>query len=175
MKTNRRGFSTVIAILLTAFLVILSAGVLFLFVAESRISRSLFDGFSAYAGAEGAMEYALLKVKNHREGFEDVLSRNSDEGRFASAANRRFAEMGYEIHAFSRSYSGYLAPGEMEIVPLFFDRGKTLSTTDGKPFKNPRENTGDLERTADFALSSESGFSWNLIGSDSEGRTFGIV
>lgn len=52
MKTNRRGFSTVIAILLTAFLVVLSAGVLFLFVAESRISRSLFDGFSAYAGAE---------------------------------------------------------------------------------------------------------------------------
>lgn len=172
MQTNRRGFSTVIAILLTAFLVILSAGVLFLFVAESRISRSLFDGFSAYAGAEGSMEYALLKIKNHREGFEDAMSRNSDEGRAFSAVNRRFSEMGYEIRSFSRSYSGYLTPGEMEIIPLFFDKGKTLSTTDENPFKDPRENTSDLERTADFTLSSDSAFSWNLIGSDSSGKTF---
>lgn len=63
----------------------------------------------------------------------------------------------------------------MEIVPLFFDKGKTLSTTDGTSFKNPRTNTSDVERTADFVVSSDSSFSWNLIGSDANGRTFGIV
>lgn len=176
MRTDRRGFSSVLAILLTAFLVVLSSGVLFLFVAESRISRSLFDGFSAYAGAEASMEYALLKIKNHREGFEDALRRNSPEGRVFSSANRRGAEIGYSISAFSTAHSGTLAPGEMEIVPLFFDKGTVLrANSTGLPFKDPRADSSNVERTSDFVVSAASDFSWNLIGSDSEGNTFGIV
>lgn len=175
MRTNRRGFSSVIAILLTAFLVVLSAGVLFLFVAESRISRSLFDGFSAYAGAEGAMEYALLKVKNHREGFEDVMKRSSDDGKVFVSADRRAAELGYSLSAFSKSYSGTLAPGEMEMIPLFFDKGRILSTVDGAAFKDPREGSSNVEKTSDFVLTSPRGLAWNLMGSDSSGKTFGIV
>lgn len=55
------------------------------------------------------MEYGLLKIKNHREGFEDVMKRNSEEGKVFSVSNRRAADMGYEISAFSRSHSGSLA------------------------------------------------------------------
>ncbi len=61
------GFSTILALLLTGFLVTLSAGILFLFLSENRINQSLFNGTSAYHAAEGALEYAMLKIKNHRE------------------------------------------------------------------------------------------------------------
>lgn len=63
----------------------------------------------------------------------------------------------------------------MEIVPLFFDKGKTVSTVDSAAFKDPRENTSNVERTFDFVISSDAPFSWNMIGSDSDGRTYGIV
>lgn len=175
LRRSRSGFSSVLAILLTAFLVALSAGILFLFVAESRISRSLVDGFSAYAGAEGAMEYALLKVKNHREGFQDAMRRSSSDGMLFAAADRRGSQMGYVLDTFAKAYSGSVAPGEMDIVPLFFDRGRTLDTVDGLPFKDPRTGTTDVEETADFQLSGDLPFGWNLVGSDADGNTFGIV
>lgn len=63
----QRGFSTILAMLLTGFLVTLTAGVLYLFLSENRINQSLFKGAAAYHAAEGALEYALLKLKNHRE------------------------------------------------------------------------------------------------------------
>lgn len=50
--TNRSGFSTILAMLLTAFLVVLSAGVLTLFLSENRINHFLFDGIATYMGAE---------------------------------------------------------------------------------------------------------------------------
>jgi hypothetical protein len=71
---NQQGFSTILALLLTGFLLTLSAGVLFLFLSESRTNQSLFNGIGAYYAADGASEYALLKIKNHREGFEDGIS-----------------------------------------------------------------------------------------------------
>lgn len=49
---NTSGFSTIIAILITAFLTILSAGILNLFVVENGINHFLSDGISAYMSAE---------------------------------------------------------------------------------------------------------------------------
>jgi type II secretory pathway component PulK len=70
---NQSGFSTILALLLTGFLVTLAAGVLFLFLSENRTNQSLLTGTAAYHAAEGGIEYALLKIKNHREGFADAL------------------------------------------------------------------------------------------------------
>ena len=46
------GFSTILAMLLTGFLITLTAGVLFLFLSENRINQSLFTGTAAYHAAE---------------------------------------------------------------------------------------------------------------------------
>lgn len=46
------GFSTILALLLTGFLVTLAAGVLFLFLSENRINQSLFSGTAAYHASE---------------------------------------------------------------------------------------------------------------------------
>lgn len=51
-SVNRAGFSTIIAMLLTAFLIVLSAGILNLFLTENRINHFFFDGIATYMGAE---------------------------------------------------------------------------------------------------------------------------
>ncbi len=76
---NKSGFSTIIAILMTAFLTILSAGILNLFVVENGMNHFLSDGISAYMSAEGALEYTLLKSSNHREGFSDDITTSDKE------------------------------------------------------------------------------------------------
>ena len=82
---NQSGFSTILALLLTGFLVTLAAGVLFLFLSENRINQSLLTGTAAYHVAEGGLEYALLKIKNHREGFADILVFGGKPGEDANA------------------------------------------------------------------------------------------
>lgn len=52
LTINNKGFSTIIAMLLTAFLIVLSAGILNLFLTENRINHFLFDGVATYMGAE---------------------------------------------------------------------------------------------------------------------------
>lgn len=47
-----KGFSTIIAILMTAFLTVLSASILNLFVVENKMNHFLSDGVSAYMSAE---------------------------------------------------------------------------------------------------------------------------
>jgi hypothetical protein len=49
---NTSGFSTILALLLTGFLVTLAAGILFLFLSENRINQSLFSGAAAYHASE---------------------------------------------------------------------------------------------------------------------------
>lgn len=49
---NQSGFSTIIAILMTAFLTVLSAGILNLFLVENGMNHFLSDGISAYMSAE---------------------------------------------------------------------------------------------------------------------------
>lgn len=51
-QPNKKGFSTILALLLTGFLVTLAAGILFLFLSENRINQSLFSGTAAYHASE---------------------------------------------------------------------------------------------------------------------------
>lgn len=106
---SQAGFSTILALLLTGFLLTLSAGVLFLFLSESRTNQALFNGIGAYYAADGASEYALLKIKNHREGFEDslVMTLTGATGNIADGEGERMSlgkgprapHMQYDIEA----------------------------------------------------------------------------
>jgi hypothetical protein len=181
---NNGGFSTILALLLTGFLVTLTAGILFLFLSENRINLSLFSGTAAYHASEGAMEYALLKIKNHREGFSDGLSVKADEAKAMENNTPRAARIGYEIISTGTSYSGVLAPESFEIVPLFYEAGKPLKTEEGKVWKDPRNPMkgtpqkafGSRVSTPDFSLNIVSGDQavWNVIGNDTTGATFGV-
>lgn len=180
------GFSTILALLLTGFLLTLSAGVLFLFLSESRTNQTLFNGTSAYHAAEWALEYAMLKIKNHREGFQDGLSMTatgSDSNatlfewdRFAKDAWPRWSHLSYNISAVTNTYSGTIKPNTFEIIPLFTDSGVLLKTqADGAPWKRP-DSTAHLVSLSEFLLRIDTGeqIVWNVIGNNAGGDTYGI-
>ena len=65
--TSRRGFSILVALATIGVLLIIVMGLATIYANELKLSRMQYDNVLAYAGSEGAFEYALLKVKNHRE------------------------------------------------------------------------------------------------------------
>ncbi len=179
---SRRGFSTIVALLMTAFLLILTTGILHTLLSESRTSRALYQGIVAYAGAEGAMEYALLKVRNHDKGFSDAISMTgSDDPESLLLAHAPLdthaymrsqdTTMGYEMETSGTAYTGTIAGGAIEVIPLFVDTGKKISVN----AKNPSIGTSTLVATPTFTMRSDDLVGWNLLGSDAKRHTYGIV
>ncbi len=64
---THRGFSILVALGTVGVLLIIVTGLATIYINEMKLSRMQYDNIIAYAGSEGAFEYALLKVKNHRE------------------------------------------------------------------------------------------------------------
>ncbi|MDD2487602.1 MAG: hypothetical protein PHS92_04510 [Candidatus Gracilibacteria bacterium] len=186
IKNNKSGFSVIVAILITAFLVILSSGVLFLVLKENSNTRIVYNTISSYAGAEGALEYGLLKIKNHKDGFEDnivftgshpsYLGSDHDSKLISSdTANIVFgkdAMIEYEMDNFGKSYTGTIGSGSYAIIPLFGDSGSLMQIRS----KNPNVETDIIDKTLHLNVSSSLGVVWNIIGNDSvNGNTFGIA
>ena len=180
--SSRRGFSTIVALLMTTFLLILTMGIVHTVLTESRTSRDLSHGIVAYAGAEGAMEYALLKVRNHDEGFSDMISMTgSDDPESLLLAHAPLdthaymrtqdTAMGYEMETSGTAYTGTIAGGAIEVIPLFIDEGKKISVN----AKDPSVGTSHHADTNIFTMRSDDLMGWNLLGSDAQGHTYGIV
>lgn len=170
------GFSTIIAILITAFLTVLSAGILYLAVTESFITHSFSRDVSTYAGAEAWLEYALLKQKNHREGFYDTGMIGEYESRLLAKDPNNFTpsdeSLEYTMQTFATAYSGSINPGDFDIVPLFYDEWQPIAPVT----KNPNPNTSQINKTASFSVQILSGsLAWNILWNDINGTTFGLV
>ena len=170
---NTSGFSTIIAILMTAFLTILSASIMNLFVVENGMNHFLSDGISAYMSAEWALEYSLLKSSNHREGFSDTITSSDLESSLLdnNTSLTKKTSITSILRASDTSYTGTITPGGFEVIPLFYDKGKTLQSTANN---NPNKNTSDIQKTPSFLMTQDGNISWNIIGNDGSGTTFGI-
>ena len=174
---SQKGFSTLLALMMTGFLVVLSAGVLFLFLSESQISRSLSNGISAYHAAEGSLELALLKIKNHREGFQDTLTKNHTKSIMLDPrADTKSPTISYEISGNISAHTGSLRKEGFEIIPLFIDRGTDEESVGTKVYKRV-SSLPNIDPVADLnlAITGPSTLVWNLIGNDVSGKTFGIA
>ncbi len=62
------------AIGIIAILMILVSGLAMTYLREMKLSRLSYDEVIASANAEGVFEYAMLKVRNHRDGFQDSMT-----------------------------------------------------------------------------------------------------
>lgn len=178
---SQSGFSTILAILLTGFLIVLSAGVLFLFLSESKINRTLFTSTAAYHAAEGSMEYALLKIKNHREGFSDSIDFGTDDAKILKASFRA-PEMRYSLRTNKTGSTVHNASIEakgFEIIPLFYEEGSTLNGN----FKDPRTPSSGAfnayRQSENIQLSLTEvpldSVVWNVIANDDAGNTYGLA
>lgn len=180
MRNRRKGFSVVLAIVVTAFLTILSAGVLDLVMREMKTSSAYWHGVSTQAGAEGSLEWALLKLKNHREGFQDSVVFGVDKESLLLSGKKEFAQVGrndqileYEMSARSGSYLGTVDAHGFDVLPLFYDSG-ALATAEGNAsaFKyDPAQMVESLKlslASPRFDDGDPAGLVWNIVGT----RTF---
>lgn len=170
---NKKWFSTIVAMLLTAFLIILSSWILFLVLQESKITRTVFNTVSTYAGAEWSLEYALLKIKNHEEWFSDSINKDDSDSNLL-ANNSVVAKnqiIWYDIYNSSSTYSGSIKSSWFEIIPLFYDRWDIIQTNS----KNPNVNTSNISKTLNFNFNSNSWVTWNIIWNNATWDTFWIA
>ncbi|MFZ2256461.1 MAG: hypothetical protein WAW59_06690 [Patescibacteria group bacterium] len=59
------------------------------YIREMKLSRTSYDEVLAYANAEGMFEYAMLKVRNHREGFADSVENTELDGKILIPTTER--------------------------------------------------------------------------------------
>ncbi|MDA9129457.1 hypothetical protein N9J72_03205, partial [Candidatus Gracilibacteria bacterium] len=68
-KTGNEGYSIITAIMMIGFLLVLTVSTFNLVLQELNDGKGRENYMKAYAGAEGAMELALLQIKQNGYGF----------------------------------------------------------------------------------------------------------
>ena len=189
LQEDKQWFVAIIVVLLIGFLTVVTASLLWLFVEENKITRTLSSGIATQYGSEWALEYALLKKKHHDHGFEDALQRDeacgiSKELRSASGSidvMSNSLKIGYEMKSQATSYTGTIVGGGYEIIPLYTDTGsvsflptcswlKTWFWSDTTKFtKNFKLSLTNIGWSADI-----NALSWNILVS-SGSETIGLA
>lgn len=110
------GYSIITAILMIGFLLVLTVSTFNLVLQEMQDGKGRENYMKAYAGAEWALELALLQIKEKGYGFYEE---KSDIEYFWPAWKNGI--MNYDINSETKSYTGTLLAGEYstDIIPLF--------------------------------------------------------
>ncbi len=154
-------------------LLIMVTGLATTYTRELKLSRSVYDEIIASAGAEWMFEYAMLKIRNHREGFADKITENDGDASILSTLSDRSKNLKstYTILANSSDSTFPLQTSEHLIVPLFTARESFL--TPGGNSKLPFANL-DVEKVTSLVTEWIENLSWTLVaqsGSESIGMT----
>ncbi len=153
-----------------AVLLIIVTGLAMTYIREMKLSRTSYDEVLAYANAEGMFEYAMLKVRNHREGFADIVTNSELDGKILVPTTERSKGMqsSYTIIANSQDYTSSLDPNNHLILPLFASQGVSLSWLSKKPIHN-----SDVQKVSNLSVDLGN-LSWTIVamsGSESVGLT----
>ncbi len=157
----------------TGVLLVIAVGLANVFLSEMRINKMVYDGILAYSTAESTFEYAMLKAKNHREGFQDQLTASDIDSNLLSGTTPRTqnVKMTYDMKASSNNASFTLSGGEYLILPLFVGNDNLL--VPGWTSKSPNFSTR-TEAISELKISGLNGdTSWTILGM-SGGVTIGI-
>lgn len=124
-----------------AVLLILVSSLAMIYIRETKLSRYSYDDLIASTNAEGMFEYAMLKVRNHRDGFQDSVDSNSVDGKILATVLPRSTglQSEYTMTGSSTDTIFTVIPGQHLILPLFAS-DETLLTS-GNPSKKPNYNT----------------------------------
>lgn len=172
-KNINTWFSVIMAILITAFLVILSAWVLLLVLQEQKNTRLVYNSIATYEWALWANELALLKIKNHWEWFEDSVENIDDDSKLLGKNNNitnKDVQITYNIDNYSKEYEWTIKSWEYEIIPLYFDEWEYIQTNS----KNPNIWSSDIKKTQDIKFTSSDNITWNIIWNNDDWETFWI-
>lgn len=75
------------------------------------------------------------------------------------------------LRASGKSYTGTIAPGGFEVIPLFHDAGSRIQDS----AKNPNTDSSLVTKTSSFVVTQNGDMNWNIIGNDTNGKTYGIA
>lgn len=159
MKKNTSGYSILISLFIIGFLLVLTAGVYQLVLSELQDNRGRGNYLKAQYGAEGAMELALLKIKNIGYGVSDEIPLDINTRSIAlwktngTTSDFRPAQdslISYNIDTKTSNYSGNILSSDHSIIPLFY------LDKDGNEFK-----TTDIEL---FSWTGWTNIAWSIVG-----------
>ena len=129
MKKSTAWYSILVALLMVGFLLVLTAWVFNLVLNELQDNNGRANYIKAYYGAQGWIEWALLKIKNIGYGVVDeipatVNSRSivlaQDPKDMATYRKSRDILTTYNIDTKTQSFSGALDVAEHQIIPLYY-------------------------------------------------------
>lgn len=145
--TEKSGYSIIAAVLMIGFLLVLTTSTLNLVLQEMRDGKGRQNYLKAFYGAEWALEYGLLQIKQKGFGYDD---NDADDIAEILWNARQDPRVNYSFESAVSSYSGFLNPGDTEIIPLFWI-----------------DSTSDMKSVANIKLEQKSGnFVWNIIGKE---------
>ena len=159
MQNNTHWYSILISLFIIGFLLVLTAGVYQLVLSELQDNRGRGNYLKAQYGAEGAMELALLKIKNIGYGVNDEIpldintrsiALGKDNGTPSDFRPSQDSLISYNIDTKASAYSWIIINSDHSIIPLFY-----------------LDKNGNEFKTTDIALLSSTGWSsiaWSIVG-----------
>ena len=122
--SEKKAFTIIVAILMIAFLFVLTAGVFNLVLKEMNDNRGQEKYMQSYSAAEWAMELGLLNIKQnwypHQESLDITSADESWILNFwTSFTKNKDTNIWYTTEIATWEYKWILKPGETDIIPLF--------------------------------------------------------
>ena len=127
------GYSIIAAVLMVGFLLILTTSTLNLVLQEMQDGKGRQWYLSAYAGAEWALELALLDIKVEGYGYDDDTFLDME----TLWSWAKYPKISYEFNSRVESYSGGLDSLEIDIIPLFSSWAPWMREIKNINFSNP--------------------------------------
>lgn len=164
LSSSQKGFSILIALGSIGVLLIIVTSLASIYMNEMKLSRMQYNNVIAYAQAEWAFEYAMLKVANHREWFQDSMGTGAvDAQMFVGSTPRTLGTwVRYSIVSQSKNQDFYFS--WHLIIPLFSGTG--LINTGSTTSYNPNYYTG-IAKVSDVSFTINSGndsdISWSIV------------
>lgn len=141
LQQSKQGFSILMALGTIWVLLIVTIGLATVFQKEMQLSRLQYDSILSYAQAEWAFEYAMLKIRNHPDGFSDTMNSLDPDSRIFSGASSRTdnVKVGYSIRSHSIDYSFSGGFDMYKVFPLFIGKCQWIIGTASSC--DPRESS----------------------------------
>ncbi len=160
---NSSGFSILMAMGVTGILLIIVTSLALTYIRESRLSRFSYDEVLSSTAGEWFFEYGMLKIRNHKDGFQDTVSSVDPDGKILQLSTPRseWLQTHYSIIASSTGQSFSLSGGHHLVIPLFISN-ETLIIPGGIESKNPSYNTGTTN-TSNLSISGIWNQSWTIV------------
>ncbi len=160
-STNSSGSSILMAIGTIAVLLILVSSLAVSYIRESKLSRFSYNEVLVSTASEWIFEYGMLKIRNHKSGFEDATFSGEVDGNILDLSTDRSKGLHtqYSISSSSTSHVFSLSGSEQLVIPLFSSTGSALLWVASK---SPIYNT-NVANTSNLEISGIGGLSWSIV------------